>query len=92
MTADAAAGSQETLRDGRVVTVRPLCAADAAGVEGLWRRLDLDELVDRLGAARVTIVDRLVRATVRAWQPGLILEIFAADSLTGDQSTQIARP
>lgn len=33
-------GSAATLRDGRVVTVRPLCAADAAGVEGLWRRLD----------------------------------------------------
>ena len=40
MTAGAIPGSEETLRDGRVVTVRPLRAADAAGVEGLWRRLD----------------------------------------------------
>jgi len=38
-----AAGSEETeetLRDGRVVTMRPLRAGDAAGVEALWRRLD----------------------------------------------------
>ena len=41
MTAfDGAAGSEETLRDGRVVVVRPLRADDAAGVETLWRRLD----------------------------------------------------
>ena len=41
MTADGgAAGSEETLRDGRVVTVRPLRADDAAGLEALWRRLD----------------------------------------------------
>jgi acetate---CoA ligase (ADP-forming) len=32
--------TEETLRDGRVVTVRPLRADDAAGVESLWRRLD----------------------------------------------------
>ena len=38
-----AAGSEETeetLRDGRVVTVRPLRVDDAAGVAALWRRLD----------------------------------------------------
>ncbi len=41
MTADGgAAGSEETLRDGRVVVVRPLRADDAAGLEALWRRLD----------------------------------------------------
>ena len=40
MTVVGAAGSEATLRDGRVVTVRPLGAADAVGVEGLWRRLD----------------------------------------------------
>ena len=40
MTAGTVPGSEEALRDGRVVTVRPLCAADAAGVEALWRRLD----------------------------------------------------
>ena len=33
-------GSEETLRDGRVVMVRPLRAVDAAGVRALWRRLD----------------------------------------------------
>jgi acetate---CoA ligase (ADP-forming) len=38
--ANGAAGSEETLRDGRVVTVRPLRADDAAGVEAMWRRLD----------------------------------------------------
>ena len=41
--ADGAAGSketEETLRDGRVVTVRPLRAVDKAGVEAMWRRLD----------------------------------------------------
>jgi hypothetical protein len=32
--------TEETLRDGRVVTVRPLRAGDATGVEALWRRLD----------------------------------------------------
>jgi hypothetical protein len=32
--------AEETLHDGRVVTVRPLRADDAAGVEALWRRLD----------------------------------------------------
>ena len=40
MTAVGSAGSEETLRDGRVVVVRPLRADDAAGVEVLWRRLD----------------------------------------------------
>jgi acetyl coenzyme A synthetase (ADP forming)-like protein len=34
------AGSEETLRDGRVVMVRPLRPGDVAGVEALWRRLD----------------------------------------------------
>ena len=38
--AGGAAGSEETLRDGRVVVVRPLRADDAAGLEALWRRLD----------------------------------------------------
>ena len=38
--ADDAPGSEETLRDGRVVVVRPLRADDAAGLEALWRRLD----------------------------------------------------
>ena len=37
---DSAAGSEETLRDGRVVVVRPLRGDDAAGVEALWQRLD----------------------------------------------------
>jgi acetate---CoA ligase (ADP-forming) len=32
--------TEETLRDGRVVTVRPLRADDAARVEAMWRRLD----------------------------------------------------
>ena len=32
--------TEETLRDGRVVTVRPLRADDATGIEALWRRLD----------------------------------------------------
>ena len=41
MTAgDGTAGQQETLRDGRVVVLRPVRADDAAGVETLWRRLD----------------------------------------------------
>jgi acetate---CoA ligase (ADP-forming) len=35
-----AEATEETLRDGRVVTVRPLRADDAAGVAALWRRLD----------------------------------------------------
>ena len=34
------AGSEETLRDGRVVTLRPLRAGDAGAIEALWRRLD----------------------------------------------------
>ena len=40
MSAGAVPGSEETLRDGRVVTVRPLRAGDMAGVRALWRRLD----------------------------------------------------
>jgi acetate---CoA ligase (ADP-forming) len=36
----AAAGSEETLRDGRVVVLRPARADDAGGVVALWRRLD----------------------------------------------------
>ena len=43
MTALAAAGSEQILRDGRVVTVRSLLAEDADGVEGLWSRLDAPE-------------------------------------------------
>ena len=31
---------EETLRDGRVVVLRPLRGDDAAQVEALWRRLD----------------------------------------------------
>jgi acetyl coenzyme A synthetase (ADP forming)-like protein len=34
------AGPEETLRDGRVVALRPVRADDAAGVGALWRRLD----------------------------------------------------
>ena len=33
-------GFEETLRDGRVVALRPLRGDDAAEVEALWRRLD----------------------------------------------------
>jgi acetate---CoA ligase (ADP-forming) len=40
VTAASEVGSEETLRDGRVVVVRPLRPGDAAGVEALWRRLD----------------------------------------------------
>ncbi len=35
-------GSAETLRDGRMVLVRPLVGGDAAGIGRLWRRLDAD--------------------------------------------------
>lgn len=34
------AATTETLRDGRVVVVRPVLGTDAAGIEGFWRRLD----------------------------------------------------
>ena len=40
MTAASAPAWEETLRDGRVVVLRPLRGDDAAGVEALWRRLD----------------------------------------------------
>ena len=40
MTALSAPGWEETLRDGRVVALRPLRGDDTAGVEALWRRLD----------------------------------------------------
>ena len=40
MTAADAPTGEETLRDGRVVVLRPLRGDDAAGVEALWRRLD----------------------------------------------------
>ena len=40
MTAASAPAWEETLRDGRVVVLRPLRSDDAAGVEALWRRLD----------------------------------------------------
>jgi len=40
MAVGGGAGSEETLRDGRVVAIRPLRGDDAAGVEALWRRLD----------------------------------------------------
>ncbi len=40
MTAASDPGWEETLRDGRVVVLRPLRGDDAAGVEALWRRLD----------------------------------------------------
>jgi acetate---CoA ligase (ADP-forming) len=40
MAGDGAAGPEETLRDGRVVVLRPLRPDDAAGVGALWRRLD----------------------------------------------------
>ena len=40
MTAASAPAWEETLRDGRVVALRPLRGDDAAEVEALWRRLD----------------------------------------------------
>ena len=40
MTAASAPAWEETLRDGRVVVLRPLRGDDAAEVEALWRRLD----------------------------------------------------
>ena len=40
VTAGSALAWEETLRDGRVVVLRPLRGDDAAGVEPLWRRLD----------------------------------------------------
>jgi len=40
VTAASTPGWEETLRDGRVVALRPLRGDDAAGVEALWRRLD----------------------------------------------------
>jgi len=40
VTAASAPTGEETLRDGRVVALRPLRGDDAAGVEALWRRLD----------------------------------------------------
>jgi hypothetical protein len=40
VTTASAPAWEETLRDGRVVALRPLRGEDAAGVEALWRRLD----------------------------------------------------
>ena len=40
MTADSPLVWEETLRDGRVVALRPVRSGDAAGVEALWCRLD----------------------------------------------------
>ena len=40
VTAASAPAWEETLRDGRVVALRPLRSDDAAEVEALWRRLD----------------------------------------------------
>ena len=40
MTGGSASGCEETLRDGRVVVLRPLRSDDPAGIEALWRRLD----------------------------------------------------
>jgi hypothetical protein len=40
VTAASAPVWEETLRDGRVVALRPLRSDDAAEVEALWRRLD----------------------------------------------------
>ena len=34
------AGTEETLRDGRGIQVRPLRPDDAERIEALWRRLD----------------------------------------------------
>jgi len=40
VTAGGAPAWEETLRDGRVVALRPLRSDDVGGVEALWRRLD----------------------------------------------------
>ena len=40
MTAGSPLVWEETLRDGRVVALRPVRSGDAAGIEALWRRLD----------------------------------------------------
>jgi hypothetical protein len=41
VTAGGVPGAEETLRDGRVVLLRPLRGDDMAGFEALWRRLDV---------------------------------------------------
>ena len=40
MTAASPPVWEETLRDGRLVALRPVRSGDAAGIEALWRRLD----------------------------------------------------
>ena len=95
MTA-AAPGAEETLRDGRVVAVRPLRAGDAAGVRALWRRLDaparhrftgLAHLPpDRPGEVAIPRPGHAagVVATAPAGSPGRVVGVARYDRVAGE--------
>jgi acetate---CoA ligase (ADP-forming) len=56
---------EETLRDGRVVLVRPLCADDGAGIEMFWRRLEAPARHRMLALAHLPPDDPSVLAQLR---------------------------
>ncbi len=96
MTAGAVPGSEETLRDGRVVVVRPLRAADAAGIRALWRRLDAParhrftglaylppDRPDEVAIPRPGHAAGVV-ATVPGGSPGRVVGVARYDRLAGE--------
>lgn len=68
-------GAEETLRDGRVVTLRPLRAGDAEAIEALWRRLDAASRQRFLDLARLPPDDPGALAIER---PGQAAGVVAA--------------
>jgi len=88
MTTASALAWEETLRDGRVVALRPLRGDDAAEVEALWRRLDAPSRRLFINMAHVP-PDRSGDAAVP--RPGHVAGIVAVPADPQGRAVGIAR-
>lgn len=73
-------GTEETLRDGRVVTVRPLHAGDVGAIEALWRRLDAAERRRFLDLAHLPPDDPGALAAERPGQAAGVVAVAAGNA------------
>ena len=73
-------GSEETLHDGRVVTVRSLHGDDAPGVEVFWRRFDAPARRRFLDLAHLPPDDPGALASLRPGEEAGIVAMGQADS------------
>ena len=101
VTGGSAPGWEETLRDGRMVLLRPLRSDDAVGVGALWRRLDARDRrrftdlahvrPDRPGDVAVPRPGHTVGivATAQAVWPGRIVGVARYERTAGDAARML---